>query len=197
VRLHAGNNAVASIVATVLLILVTACSGGDAGDDGAGDGGDTASAEATSTTVDPRANAVLQGYEAYWAALLAAADPVDPNSAELAAHATGDELEQAQSVLSELGRAGDVMRGSYGHDASVQSIDESEAVVADCLAPRTTILDAATGEVTVGEAGGVGLVTVQMALDGDVWKVALIEGGEGACTADGAVLAPEEATESD
>jgi hypothetical protein len=40
----------------------------------------------------PRAKALLLDYEAYWAAYLRAANRPDPGSAELAAHATGDEL---------------------------------------------------------------------------------------------------------
>jgi hypothetical protein len=171
---------VIGVVAAVMLMLLTSCSGSfDVGDRATDD--DAEAAESTSTTVDPRAPAVLKAYEAYWTALLASADPPDPKSGQLTEHATGDELERVRSVLSELQRAGDVMRGSYGHDVSVRSIDDADAVVADCLAPRTTIHDGATGEVTVGETGGSGLVTAQMVLDGDVWKVALIEAGQGAC----------------
>ena len=83
------------------------------------------------------------------------------------------------------------MRGAYEHNAAVTSIEEDAAVVTDCLAPRTTTVDAATGDVIVGESTGSGLVTAQMVLDGDVWKVALVEDGDGACPPPGvAPVAP-------
>jgi hypothetical protein len=174
------------ITVAVLSLLLVACSGSsDARHDttgGSGGGGGGEPTDSTSTTADPRVPGVLDGYDAYWIAVLAAADPPDPDNSQLADHASGDELDRVRSMLTDLAGSGDVMRGSYGHDASVRSIDGDSAVVADCLAPRTTILDAATGQVTVGETTGWGLVTAHMVLDGEVWKVAQIEAAEEACS---------------
>jgi hypothetical protein len=170
-------------IAVLLLVVVAGCSGssGDCGDEA--DGGDHA--EMTTTTTDPRSPAVLQAYEAYWSAMLASADPPAPESEALSQYAAGDELEHVRSALADLDEAGDVLRGRFDHAASVTSIEDREAVVTDCLAPRTTTLDAATGQVIVGESSGSGLVTARMVLDGEAWKVALIEDGEGACPAEG------------
>jgi hypothetical protein len=184
---------VIGVVFAAVLLMLTSCSGSfDAGERAAD--ADAETAASTSTTDDPRVPAVLKAYEAYWAAVLASADPPDPESGQLKEHAVDEELKRVRSVLSELQRAGDVMRGSYGHEAFVRSIDDTEAVVADCLAPRTTIHDGSTGEVTVGETGGTGLVTAQMVLEGDAWKVALIEAGQGACPT-GSETPPPEAVE--
>lgn len=190
----------AAAVAIALALVLAACSGssgdGDGGGGRDGEGRREQAGEAggtTSTTLDPRAPAVLEAYDGYWAALLVSADPPNPDSQALARHATGDELERARSAISELQRAGDVMRGSYGHEAAIARIDDAEAVVTDCLAPRTTIHDSATGELTLGESSGASLVTVQMVLDGERWKVALIEDGEGACPTGAGAGPPREA----
>lgn len=169
-------------IAVCLICVIAACSG-DGHDLTAPD--DNASDAVTSTTMDPRSPAVLEAYMAYWTAFLAAADPPVPESEQLAQHATGDELEEARSAIAALQGAGDVLRGRYEHSASVASIEDGAAIVADCLAPRTTTLDAATGDVIVGESGGSGLVTVRMTLEGDAWKVASIDDGEGACPSAG------------
>lgn len=184
----------ASALVLGVLVVLAACSGGDSASDDAGEESeqdDSPSEVVTSTTLDPRAPAVIEGYEAYWTAFLAAADPPTPESEQLAEHAAGDELEQVRSALGALASGGDVLRGAYEHNAAVTSIEEDAAVVTDCLAPRTTTVDAATGDVIVGESNGSGLVTAQMVLDGDVWKVALVEDGDGACPPPGvAPVAP-------
>ncbi|MET7396461.1 hypothetical protein ABZS66_23570 [Dactylosporangium sp. NPDC005572] len=132
---------------------------------------------------DPRAPAVVNDYRAYWAALLKASDPADPNHADLLRHVTGAELGRARTVLTARRQSGEVVRGSYEHRETVQSIGDRVATVDDCLSARTAVYEASSGKVKVQDPQQDQPLTVALQLDGGVWKVSEIKPGvPGACT---------------
>src|SRR5205807_8596280 len=89
---------------------------------GCGAGHDPASPSTTPTSdaVPPSTatvNAkVIWDYKAFWSAYLAAADPMDPQSPLLPAHATGKELQQVASAFLARKSAGQVIRGTIDFD---------------------------------------------------------------------------------
>lgn len=53
---------------------------------------------------------MLEDDEAYWATLLTASDPPAPDSAELAEHTTGEELDRVRAAVRARQRAGECLR---------------------------------------------------------------------------------------
>jgi hypothetical protein len=133
------------------------------------------------TTLDSKVSAaVISGYEAYWDALIAASDPPEPEDPELAAHATGEELKKAKELLAAQKRFGEVTRGTFDVDPTVQSVDGDRATVADCWKPKTSLFDAASGELKYESPASGRQLSVDLEFDGERWKVARITTG-GAC----------------
>jgi hypothetical protein len=139
-------------------------------------------ASAAPAASDPRARAVVDGYRGYWAALLKASDPVDPNNAELLRHVTGEELGRARTALAARKQAGEVVRGTYEHRETVRSIGGTTATLDDCLAARTAVYAGKTGKLKASDPPHAQPLTVTLQLDGGVWKVSLIKPGlPGSC----------------
>ena len=136
--------------------------------------------ESTSTTVDPQAAEVIAGYEAYWDAVLAASDPPDPSHALLAAHAKGEELAKAKTLLAAQKQFGEVARGTFDLDPSVRSIDDDRAELADCWTPDISLFDRASGDLKTKPPAIGHQLLVELELEDEAWKVSLIT-DEGPC----------------
>lgn len=135
----------------------------------------TTTVGATTTTIDPVEHAVLDGYRAFWAAYLRAADPMDPKHPDLAATATGQQLEQVQKAFLAR-RAGDeVIRGTIDvHPRLATSVAGASATVVDCYTDDTHLYDAKSGAQKDEPGPSTERVTADMVLVGSVWKVAAI-----------------------
>ena len=170
------------INAVALLLVVSACTdGGDATTTTSLTTTTAASADAsTTTTVDPRTDEVIDGYGAYWDAFVAASDPPDPDSPVLAEHATGEELDKAQTLLAAQLQFGEVARGTVEVNPTVVEITGDEATIADCWTPRMRLFDAKSGDLKSAPPVSGHQLSVELKLDGDVWKVSLIT-DRGAC----------------
>lgn len=157
----------------VALLVTVGCNGDDSGaspptTERTMDGATSTSAEATDEET------VLAAYRSFWDAYLEAADPMDPRHPALAAHATGDELEQLQRAFLARASAGEVIRGTLDLSPNVLSIEADTARVSDCYLDKTGVYDAETGERKDTESGVLQLVTVDMRFEGGSWKVAHI-----------------------
>jgi hypothetical protein len=134
---------------------------------------------------DPRAQAVVRDYQAYWNVFLKAADPANPTSSDLAAHATGEELRRAQAALTARQRAGEAVRGRYEHRTGEVFVTNDQATLSDCLTPYTAVYDAAKGKVKSRDPEQAQPLEVMLKLEGGKWKVALIkpmQAGTARCT---------------
>jgi hypothetical protein len=160
-------------VGVLVLLLTAACDGNDSG--ASPPTTNTASDRATSTTTDAAdREAVLADYRSFWDGYLEAADPMDPRHPALAAHATGNELEQLQRAFLARASAGEVIRGTLDLAPEVVSVDVDTARVSDCYLDKTGVFDAETGERKDTESGTRQLVTVELRLEDGTWKVARI-----------------------
>lgn len=180
-----------------LSVLAAACSG-VGGDDSAVPSEQTkSSTEAASLLADDEVSAaIVDGYESYWAALLTAADPPDPDHPVLGQHATGMELERARTVLASRRQAGEVIRGGYEFSPMVISIDGASATLSDCYSVRIGVYDAGTDDLRSPEIQARRPAEVEMLLEDDIWKVALVtETGDG-CSSSGDTSATDTDTTS-
>lgn len=131
------------------------------------------SSTSTSTTLPAADKAVLDGYRAFWAAYLRAADPMDPESPELVATATGAQLEQVQRAFLSRLAGGEVIRGTIEtHPHLDGPILATSATVVDCYTDDSHIFDAATGVQKDDPAVVHHQVRADMALVDGVWRVA-------------------------
>lgn len=156
---------------------------------------DPESAATTTTATEPEAPAgstttstetaspdaeVLAGYRRFWDAYLAAADPMDPTHPDLAAAATGAQLERVQRAFLARQASGEVIRGSLELAPEVAQVDGATATVTDCYADDTHIFDEATGEQKDPPDVLSFRVTATLELVDGVWKVSdLVQEGEG------------------
>ena len=165
-----------------LLILMSACSSGGGGASPTTSSSTTSTSVATPSSAPPEAAAVESGYRAFWDAYLAAADPMNPTNPVLAAHATGDELQQVQAAFAQHFANGEVIRGRLDLAPHVQSVDGSAATVTDCYGDSTHVFDATTGQQKDPQGDNHFQITAHLVLDGGAWKVSSIsKEGEG-CT---------------
>jgi hypothetical protein len=123
---------------------------------------------------DPRASAVLSGYDAYWAAIISTGRAPKASTAALAAHAVGVELSRAQAVIAQHRTANEYVTGSYGHKAVVVAITATTATVSDCLTVKTSVFDAKTKRSKANSAPGPFALNTAMLLDHGTWKVSEI-----------------------
>jgi hypothetical protein len=174
-------NRICVLAAAAVLAVVGAggCSGG-------GDGGGKHASEPTAAAPDaddPRVAAIVSGYEGFWAAVLHASDPPNPDHPELAQHLAGDVLDTSRLALEAHAQANEVMRGTYQLSPTVTEIDGDHAVLTDCHRSQVHVYDAASGQAKEPEAEVQILLSVDLALDGDVWKVSGVEEQSGGCGA--------------
>ena len=141
----------------------------------------SATAESTTSTTTVEAG-VLQAYRSFWDGYLAAADPMDPESAVLAQVATGEQLRQLRSAFLARLSAGEVIRGEVDTAPVVVQVSETDAAVRDCYLDRTGVYDAKTGARKDRESGVRHLVTVALVKDTSSWKVASLKREADGCT---------------
>jgi hypothetical protein len=150
------------------LALAAATSLAACGDDDAE--GSTEASEPTTTTAPDLEADVLAAYEASEDALLAAGDPPNPDDTGLAATRTGNALVAARNLLERFRAEGGFWRGTIEHQPEVVSVDETTAVISDCLNDLTSVYNAA-GEVVEGNDGVPEVWTSTLVLEGTDWKI--------------------------
>lgn len=139
----------------------------------------------TTTEAEPEAPeaAVLAGYRAFWMAFLRAGNPMDPQHPDLAATATGAQLEQVQRAFVARRAGSEVIRGTIEpHPRLVGAVEGTSATVADCYIDDSHIFDAATGAQKDDPAPVNHQVRVDMVLVDSTWKVAAIHYEGKGCT---------------
>lgn len=171
------------LVATLVAMASAACSSGD-GSSADRPPSTTATAAlvtastATTTTTAPTASnpeeAAVTGYRAFWAAYLAAADPMNPEHPGLAEHATGEQLKTVRSGFLAFRSAGHVIRGTFELAPKVVSFDGSSAQIRDCYDDATGVFDSASGARQDVDDPRRHLVTAQVVLVEGSWKVATV-----------------------
>jgi hypothetical protein len=157
---------------------------GSCADDDASPSTTTSAPPSTTTTVGEDQE-VLDAYVAFWNdGYLEAADPMDPTSPALAAHATGAQLETLQRAFIARQANGEVIRGPLDLQPRVVSVVDERATVRDCYLDTPGIFDEASGE-RVDTASGVRhLITATLVVEDDTWKVSdLKQEGDGCTTA--------------
>lgn len=127
--------------------------------------------------------AVLAGYRGFWDAYLSAANPMNPESPELAAHARGKELETLQRAFVARRAGGEVIKGDLELKPRVQSVLGTTATVRDCYLDNTGVYDAKTGARKDTPTGVRHLITASLVLDGTSWKVSDLKREGDGCTA--------------
>jgi hypothetical protein len=104
---------------------------------------------------DPVAEAVLDAYQGYWDAILAANDPPDENHPGLKRYATGAAYESVFNAAQTNRLAGRALRlptnSVSGHRVEVVSIDGDTARVRDCTVNDGLVVDVDTGDVVNDE----------------------------------------------
>lgn len=137
----------------------------------------------TSTTVSSDQE-VIDAYLAFWNdGYLAAADPMDPTSPALAAHATGEQLETLERAFLARQTNGEVIRGTLDLQPRVVSVVGATATVRDCYLDETGVFDASTGARRDTATGVRHLITATLVVEDATWKVSeLRQEGDG-CTA--------------
>lgn len=144
----------ALVTAGALTLAVAACGGGDSGDDGGVDEestGEPTADESTTTTVETTATTlsreeqVIADYNAATEAVQAAFDPPDPEHPDLLATHSGPQLERYQTRLTgyQVENQSDVLL-SKETNPQVISLDDTTAVVEDCLTEVLQYTDAVT-----------------------------------------------------
>jgi hypothetical protein len=142
----------------------------------------TTSSAAPTTTTNSAGQQVEAGYRSFWDAYLQAADPMNPTNPVLAAHASGDELQQVQTAFAEHFAKGEVIRGRLDLSPHVQSVDGTTATVSDCYGDSTHVFDATTGQQKDPAGDNHFQITATLVLDAGTWKITTIKKeGEG-CT---------------
>ena len=142
------------VVATALGLALLAGLGGCKGDNG-GESSETTTTAAPTTTEAPTttlsgpeqdAAAVKAAVQRYYAAVLKAFDPPDPQNGELAASASGQALEDVKGLLSTYKTRGQYARrkspGPYEVHLGVPEISANEALLTDCVIDDGATYDA-------------------------------------------------------
>jgi len=165
-------------LAAAVLALLAACGGN--GDDGAEPTTTTPAGQTTATTGLDAEAAVLDAYRGFWAAYLAAGDPMDPAHPDLERFASGASLERLRESLGQHFANGEVIRGTLELSPVVEQLGAETATVRDCYLDRTHLFDSTTGEQVDPEGEATFEVVASLVLDGGSWKVtSLDQVGEG------------------
>src|SRR4051812_28039884 len=126
------------VLALTAVAALVSCSD-DKGAAGATDSLSQATPTAGASTVSAQDQDVLAAYRAFWDAYLKAADPMDPASADLAAHATGSELETVRTAFIARQSGNEAIRGTLDLAPRVVSVVGDTAGVRDCYLDNTGI----------------------------------------------------------
>jgi hypothetical protein len=168
------------VLAIALAVAMSACGGDDSDDADTSESTTTTEAESsgggenaasTTTALSPE-DEVVRDYEAASAAFSAAANPPNPDAAELAEHFTGSSLTRYQTTLRSLQAAGATAHNTVEHRVLNVVISGETAEVRDCFVDTTEQFNAATGESLGGASTTTMHVDVQLQLVDGVWKVA-------------------------
>lgn len=169
-----------ALSALVALGVLSAC----ADDEGASTT-TTASTSTDDSTTTPigEDQQVLDAYISFWNdGYLAAADPMDPTSPALAAHATGEQLETLERAFLARQTNGEVIRGTLDLQPRVVSVVGDTATVRDCYLDNTGVFDAVTGERHDTATGVRHLITATLVVEDNTWKVRDLEREGDGCT---------------
>lgn len=140
----------------------------------------TTASTTTTTTVE---SAVVDGYRAFWVAYLRAADPMNPEHPDLAATATGEQLDQVRSAFLFRLSSGEVIRGTIETHPHVEgSVAGTTATVLDCSTDNSHIFDAATGAQKDSPGTFTHEMRADMVLVDGTWKVAAVHHLRDGCT---------------
>lgn len=126
---------------------------------------------ATSTTLDPAEQAVVDAYRRYWQVYIAVGSEMKLPDPRLAEVATGEGLRTLGGAFLADKADGHVLRGTIDLAPSVIELAGDRAVVRDCYASHILVVDAATGRPLGPERPNRVLVTVTMLREGGTWKV--------------------------
>lgn len=173
--------------AVLVMVALGACSGSG---DGPTTSGSTATSSVTSTTADTTATsteattttapadaaeqAVLEAYQGYFDAILAANDPPDQFHPALRQFATGEAFQSVFEAAQGNRLAGRALRlpesSMTEHRAEVISIEGEQAMVRDCAVDDGLVVDIKTGEVFNDEVA-TQLRTATLVQEEGSWKV--------------------------
>ena len=148
--------------AVALLAVLALAPGACGGDDDGGGDGETGSGdrETTTTAADPETTTtaaltpeeqVLRDYDAARQAVVASANPPNPDHPDLLAHFGGDALARQRSTLREWQGLNVGAQTTVETHPEVTSINGTVATVRDCFTDTSQVVDLATGE--PGESG--------------------------------------------
>ena len=156
----------------LLAALLLACSGDD--DTTSPSTTTTDPVQSTSTSVTADAD-VLDAYQGFWDAYLAAADPMDPAHPDLELHATGASLDRVREAFAEHFAKGEVIRGTVDLEPEIEELDEASATVRDCYLDQTHVFDSATGEQVDPPGEATFEVVATLVLESGSWKVSTLD----------------------
>ena len=134
----------------------------------------------TSTTTSPPTDeqAVLAAVDCYWATLLVANDPPNPDHPGYQACFTGDARARAiagsEKYLRDGQRVGNV-DGYARSNTTIIAVSDNAAVVAECFVDDGIVEVAATGAVVNSETASVE-VEIDLGADEGTWRVAKVRG---------------------
>lgn len=169
-------------VAILTVTALTACSS-DSTPEAEPSTSTTTTSPATTTTAavaEPQIEAVA-AYRAFWAAYLAAADPMNPDHPGLPETATGEQLKTVRSAFLAFRSAGHVIRGSFELAPKVVSFDGTSAQIRDCYDDGTGVFDEASGARQDVDDPRRHQVTATVVNVEGTWKVAAISHGGDGC----------------
>jgi hypothetical protein len=126
--------------------------------------------------------AVLRAYRAFWDDVVTTARTADWQSPRLAAHATGQALQQARAHHRALKEFGLVTLGTIKMNPQVVTVEAATASVRDCQDLSDYLRhDAKTGALRDKPSGKRYLVNARLVREDDVWKVTTATQEAGKC----------------
>lgn len=129
----------------------------------------------SSTVVSTEEQAVLDAYQGYWRAILAANNPPDERNPMLQQFATGEALDSVFKAAQANRLEGKALRppenSKAEHRAEIVSMSESEATVRDCAIDDILVVKIDSGEV-LNDKVATQLRTATLRHEGGAWKVA-------------------------
>jgi hypothetical protein len=157
----------------LLAVLLLGCSGDD-DTESSSTSTTTDAVESTSTSVTADAD-VLDAYQGFWDAYLAAADPMDPAHPDLELYATGASLDRVREAFAEHFAKGEVIRGTVDLAPVIEELDDAIATVRDCYLDQTHVFDSATGEQVDPPGEATFEVVATLVLESGSWKVSTLD----------------------
>ena len=164
-------------IALSLGIALTGCGSGSSNDPTSTTG------QTTKPTTSSREAAIIDGYRQFWTAYEAASDPMNPDDARLAEHATGDELAEVKRNFTARKHAGHVFRGTSDIAPKILTSADAGAVIEDCYFDHGIVYDTKTGDAVSKADTERQLVEATMRLEDGHWKVAAVKHKGQGCVA--------------